>query len=120
MKSELINELLSLPESIATIELSIIDMNKVLRSIEDEIIDKEVSIKSDINAALDENNKKLYSNDQARQFAFLNEAKENLELQDLYESKEDIETKIKISKIDLEKLSNHQRNIRSVINLIED
>jgi hypothetical protein len=120
MKSDLIQDLLSFPEAIEIIELDIINKNQVLRSIEDQIIEKEMNIKADINAALDENGKKLYSNDQARQFAFVNEAKEDIELQGLRSKKDAVENQIRMSRISLEKLSNQQRNIRAVINHIEE
>jgi hypothetical protein len=117
-KDNLIQELLSLPNLIEEIELDILEKNKTLQEINDSITDIEAEIKSSINSAQDEGGKKLYSNDQSRQLAFINDSKEDSILVGLYLRKNQIALAISISRIKIDKLSNHQRNIRAVINYI--
>ena len=118
MKEQLIEELMGLPEAISIIELDILDKNKKLQEINDLILDKEAEIKSNINAAQDDSGKKLYSNDQARQLAFISDCKDDTVLSALYLNRTKIQNSISSSKIAIEKFSNHQRNIRAVIDHI--
>lgn len=117
-KMELIEELMDLPSAIELIELDVLTKSKKMQEIADQIIDQEVSIKSDINSAIDENGKKVYSNDQARHAAFVEEVKQNPTLIELYQRRDLLDTSIKQSRIALEKMQNQQRNIRSVIDHI--
>lgn len=118
-KEELIQELLSLPGEIETIELDILKKNESLREISDLIRSKEADIKSSINAAQDENGKKVFTNDQARQAEFIASSHEDTELCDLYLQESKLSTLISIARINIDRLSNHQRNIRAVIDWIK-
>ena len=57
-RHELIEDLMDLPAQIETIELLILEKSFENQEINNQIIDEEISIKSQINAALDENGKK--------------------------------------------------------------
>jgi hypothetical protein len=116
---ELIEELLGLPDSIQLAEIQTLDKHAESQEINNQIIDEEISIKSQINAALDDNGKKLYSNDQLRQAAFLEDAKENETLIDLYRRRDVIDSHIRVARIRLDRLQNHQRNIRAVISYLD-
>lgn len=115
---ELIEELMDLPSAIEIIELDVLSKSKKMQEINDQIIDEEISIKSDINSAIDENGKKVYSNDQARNAAFIEESKDNKTLLELYRRRDLLDTSIRQSRIALEKMQNQQRNTRSVIDHI--
>lgn len=118
-RHELIEDLMDLPAQIETIELLILEKSFENQEINNQIIDEEISIKSQINAALDENGKKIYSNDQARHAAFVEDVKENQKLAELYRFRDSIDSQIKRSRIQLDKLQNHQRNIRAVISYLD-
>jgi hypothetical protein len=121
--NDLINRLTVLPVEISDLQLKALVTNDGIQLISEKIVQRESEIKSEINSALDENGKKIYSNDEARKIAFLTDSKDDLTLSALYSEKSEHSHKLDLIRISIESHSNEQRNIRSilsVINLLED
>lgn len=116
--NELIERLTVLPIEIKDFQIRALSLNDSIQSISDKIIQRESEIKAEINSALDENGKKLYSNDESRKIAFINDAKEDSTLTQLYIEKSDFLHKLDLIKISIEHYSNEQRNIRSILSVI--
>jgi predicted nucleic acid-binding Zn-ribbon protein len=111
----LANELSNMPESIAQRQMEIIRINQNLQEVEDQLITKESELKQEIANTLDVNGKKAYSNQEARDAAFVAESKSDASLQALYSERESIKRSLATEKIEMEKLSNQQRNLRSIL-----
>lgn len=121
--NSLIDRLNVLPVEISDLQLKALVTNDEIQLISEKIVQRESEIKSEINSALDENGKKIYSNDEARKIAFLTDSKDDLTLSALYSEKSEYSHKLDLFRISIEHHSNEQRNIRSilsVINLLED
>jgi hypothetical protein len=118
MKEHLAERLMELPETISTIELEILTKSQTVQELSDRILDLEAEIKSSINGAIDADGKKVYSNDQARQLAFVIDCKEDGELNKYYLQRTLLQNEIATSRIEVEKLSNTQRNLRIVISSV--
>ena len=119
----LIDRLTALPTEISDLQVSALALNDTIQLISDEIVKRESEIKTEINAAIDENGKKLYSNDEARKIAFLTDSKEDSDLSTLYAEKARQSHKLDLIRISIEQHSNEQRNIRSillVVNLVAE
>ena len=118
----LIDRLTVLPAEITDFQVRALALNDAIQVISEKIVQRESEIKTEINSALDENGKKLYSNDEARKIAFLTDSKEDSILSKLYSEKSEQSHKLDLIRISIEQHSNEQRNIRailSVINLLE-
>jgi hypothetical protein len=121
--NDLINRLTALPVEISDLQLKALVTNDGIQLISEKIVQRESEIKFEINSALDENGKKIYSNDEARKIAFLTDSKDDLTLSSLYTEKSEHSHKLDLIRISIESHSNEQRNIRSilsVISLLED
>jgi len=121
--TSLTERLMILPAEISDLQIKALSLNDGIQLISEEIVQRESEIKTEINSALDENGKKLYSNDEARKIAFLTDSKEDSILSKLYSEKSEHSHKLDLIRISIEQHSNEQRNIRSilsVINLLED
>jgi len=116
--SKLIGKLQELPGEIAELQTNALALNDSIQLVSEEIVRRESEIKSEINAATDENGKKLYSNEEARKIAFISDSKEDSILIELYSKKSVISHKLDIVRIAIEQSSNEQRNIRSILNVI--
>ena len=119
----LISRLEVLPNEIADLQTQALTHNNNIHRLSESIISRELEIKSEINAATDENGKKLFSNEEARKIAFLTDSKDDRELAELYDSRYASTQSLDIIKIEIEKLSNEQRNIRAilvVVNLVTE
>jgi hypothetical protein len=116
--SKLISKLQELPGEIAELQTNALALNDSIQLVSEEIVRRESEIKSEINAATDENGKKLYSNEEARKIAFISDSKEDSILIELYSKKSVISHKLDIVRIAIEQSSNEQRNIRSILNVI--
>jgi hypothetical protein len=116
--SKLISKLQELPGEIAELQTNALALNDSIQLVSEEIVRRESEIKSEINAATDENGKKLYSNEEARKIAFISDSKEDSTLIELYSKKSVISHKLDIVRIAIEQSSNEQRNIRSILNVI--
>lgn len=116
----LIDRLTVLPAEISDLQINALALNDAIQLISDEIVRRESEIKTEINAAIDENGKKLYSNDEARKIAFLTDSKEDSILSSLYVEKSEQSHKLDLIRISIEQHSNEQRNIRSILSVIKE
>ena len=114
--SEMADLLMELPQAISEIQLEILERTEASKQVQDKITTIESKIKADINNAIDGNGKKVYSNAEAREAAFIEDANETQELIDLKTDYDYMQREISEKKIEIEKLSNDQRNIRSLLN----
>lgn len=114
--SEMADRLMELPQAISEIQLEILERTESSKHVQDKITTIESKIKADINNAVDGNGKKVYSNAEAREAAFIEDANETQELIDLKTDYDYMQREISEKKIEIEKLSNDQRNIRSLLN----
>jgi hypothetical protein len=114
----LVDRLTVLPAEITDFQVRALALNDAIQLISEKIVQRESEIKSEINSAIDENGKKLYSNDEARKIAFLNDSKEDSTLSALYAERSEQSHKLDIVRISIEQHSNEQRNIRSILSVI--
>jgi predicted nucleic acid-binding Zn-ribbon protein len=112
---EFSERLLSLPNEIATLQESLIEFNDELQKVDNEISERTSEIKTIINNALDDNGKKLYSNAEMRESAFISDSKNDILLPSLYVEHSNIQKRIQKVKIGIENLSNYQRNVRTLV-----
>lgn len=107
---------MELPQAISEIQLEILERTEASKQVQDKITTIESKIKADINNAIDANGKKVYSNAESREAAFIEDANENEELKSLKLELDCTQREISEKRIEIEKLSNDQRNIRSLLN----
>lgn len=110
------DRLMELPQAISEIQLEILERTEASKEVQDKITTIESKIKTDINNAVDANGKKVYSNAEAREAAFIEDANENQALIDLKKDYDYSQREISEKRIEIERLSNDQRNIRSLLN----
>lgn len=113
--SEMIMKLEIIPGKIAKHSVDLLDLNEKLQESITEINQLESAIKSTINSAEDANGKKLYSNSEAREAAFLQTAFDDEDLKKAKETQSELQRKISLERIQIEALNNEQRNVRSII-----
>lgn len=116
--NELAEKLMALPEEISDLQIRAMSQSDVIQHISEKILARESEIKAEINAATDENGKKLYSNEESRKLAFLSDTKEDSTLIALYQEKKTASNNLEVTRISIEKHSNEQRNIRSILSVI--
>lgn len=109
------DRLLELPTKIRGLQLQILDHTEVVSATQEKIQVIESKIKSDINNAVDANGKKVYSNEDARKAAFIEDAADNDELKELNTILADQQRFIQEKRIQVEALSNEQKNIRTLL-----
>jgi hypothetical protein len=114
----LMNSLLYLPKEIMSLQLTALSLNDDIQKVSDEITCRENEIKSEINAAVDDAGKKLYSNEESRKIAFLSDSKSDSTLVSLYDTKGKLDATLQTTKVEIEMKSNVQRNIRSIMGVI--
>lgn len=114
--TEMADRLMELPQAISEIQLEILERTEASKEVQDKITTIESKIKTDINNAVDANGKKVYSNAEAREAAFIEDANENQALIDLKKDYDYSQREISEKRIEIERLSNDQRNIRSLLN----
>jgi predicted nucleic acid-binding Zn-ribbon protein len=113
--TELSEKLLEIPNMISNHQNQVLDLNEKIQEISNEIGHIESSIKSEINSQIDENGKKVYSNEVAREAAFVEVASTNGELAAKKENLGIFQRELNTEKIRIEALGNEQRNIRSIL-----
>jgi hypothetical protein len=113
--SEMIMKLELIPAKIAKHSVEILDLNEKLQESITEINQMESAIKSSVNSAEDGNGKKLYANSESREAAFLQIAFDDEDLKKAKEAQADLQRKISLERIQVETLSNEQRNVRTII-----
>ena len=93
----------------------VLDYNEQVQSISNEITQIESVIKTEINAQVDDNGKKLYTNAESREAAFIEAATSNDDLMSKKNSLSSVQGYLSIERIKIETLSNEQRNIRAIL-----
>ena len=114
--NQLAENLLGLPSKIKQVQLEILDETAEFHVVQDKIKTVESKLKTEINNAVDANGKKVYSNEDARRAAFIEDAANNLELTDLNSVLADKQRSLQEKKIAYDELVDTQRNIRVLIN----
>jgi len=113
--SELSNRLLSLPQEIADVQLQILGKTQKSQEVSTEISNTETTLKSEINSKVDDAGKKVYSNADAREAAFIEITSSDLDLIELRDKNAAIQKEIQERRIDYDRLTSEQRNIRSLL-----
>ena len=114
--NQLAENLLGLPSKIKQVQLEILDETVEFQVVQDKIKTVESKLKTEINNAVDANGKKVYSNEDARRAAFIEDAANNLELTDLNSVLADKQRSLQEKKIAYDELVDTQRNIRVLMN----
>lgn len=113
--TQLAETLLEIPERIAENQGRILDYNDQVQSISNEIAQIESVIKTEINAQVDDNGKKLYTNAESREAAFIEAATSNDDLMNKKNSLSSVQGYMAIERIKNETLNSEQRNIRAIL-----
>ena len=113
--ASLAETLLEIPNAISEKQGMVLDYNEQIQTISNEIAQIESVIKTEINSQVDDNGKKLYTNAESRESAFIEVSRTNTELMDKRNSLLSVQCYMAIEKIKTEALSNEQRNIRSIL-----
>ena len=108
--------LMELPQAIQELQMEILDLNTASNKNSELISNIESKIKVEINSDVDANGKKVFSNAEARDAEFVERTKFNSELAILRSEHEALQREIQEKKIQVECLSNEQRNTRSILN----
>ena len=112
--------LLDLPEKIKKTQLLTIERNQNLHELETSLASLEGAIRLKINEKVDTNGKKVYSNAEAREIAFLEATQFDTEIKDLRDKVLALQNEIQSLKVEYEAVSNEQRNIRSVLHFFAE
>jgi len=112
---QLAERLLEIPNAISEKQGIVLDYNDQVQSISNEISQIESTIKSSISAAMDENGKKVYSNAESREAAFIEQASSHDVLNEKKADMALVQRAINSDRIKIEALGNEQRNIRSLL-----
>jgi hypothetical protein len=113
--ASLAERLSEIPNAIFEKQGMILDYNEQTQNISNEISQIESVIKTEINSQVDDNGKKIYSNAESREAAFIDVSRTNTELMDKRNTLLSVQGYMAIEKIKAEALSNEQRNIRSIL-----
>jgi predicted nucleic acid-binding Zn-ribbon protein len=113
--TQLTETLLEIPERIAEKQGMVLDYNEQIQSISNEIAQIESVIKTEINAQADDNGKKLYTNAESREAAFIEAATSNNDLMGKKNSLASVQGYMTIERIKIETLNSEQRNIRAIL-----
>jgi hypothetical protein len=111
----LAERLLEIPNEISEKQGMVLDYNEQIQNISNEIAQIESVIKTEINSQVDDNGKKVYTNAESREAAFIEVSRTNNELMDKRNSLSSVQGYLAIEKIKIETLNNEQRNIRSIL-----
>ena len=117
-KERLVNlseRLLEIPSSISEKQGMVLDYNEQIQEISNEISQIESVIKTEINSQVDDNGKKVYTNAESREAAFIEVSRTNTELTDKRKSLSSVQSYLSIERIKIEALGSEQRNIRSIL-----
>ena len=113
--TQLAERLLEIPNMISEKQGMVLDYNEQIRSISNEISQIESVIKTEINSQVDDNGKKVYTNAESREAAFIEVSRTNTELMNKRNTLSSIQGYLSIERVKIEALSNEQRNIRSIL-----
>ena len=113
--NELATRLITLPGIINTAQNSIIDLMEESKTFSNDIDRLEAVIKTEIGSITDIGGKKLYTNAESRDAAFIERSAENQELTDLKTELAGLTKAIQLQKNEVEMLGNEQRNVRAIL-----
>ena len=113
--SELGSRLLDLPQVIADLQSIILKKTQKYQEVTNEILNTEIALKNKINSKVDDAGKKVYSNADAREAAFIEITSSDLDLTELRDKNAAIQNEIQELKIGFERLSSEQKNTRSLL-----
>lgn len=113
--TELSEKLLEIPNMISQHQNHVLDLNEKIQTIQSEIAQAESAIKSEISSQVDENGKKVYSNEVAREAAFIEASSLDSELIGKKGTLSTFQRELNSERIRIEALGNEQRNIRSIL-----
>lgn len=113
--TELSEKLLEIPNMISQHQNQVLDLNEKIQVVQNEITQTESVIKSEISSQVDENGKKVYSNEVAREAAFVEASSTNSGLLDKKEILSTFQRELNSERIKIEALGNEQKNIRSIL-----
>jgi len=111
----LAERLLEIPNAISEKQGMVLDYNEQIQNISNEIAQIESVIKTEINSQVDDNGKKVYTNAESREAAFIEVSRTNNELMDKRNTLSSVQGYLAIERIKIEAFSNEQRNIRSIL-----
>ena len=117
---EFTEALMSLPSQIKEIQLDILSKTEEQANLEKEISKLEAKIKSEINAAVDANGKKVFTNAEMRAAELVERVEADLEISTIKQTHEQISKNISTVKIELEYVNNKQRNARILVDLFSN
>jgi peptidoglycan hydrolase CwlO-like protein len=116
----LAEDLLEIPEKIRSRQTEMLDMNEDMASLQKEILKKISNIKNEIATATDAAGKKLYSNQDARDNAFLEREESDTFLYEDREKMNYLSRESSIIKNDIESLQNQMGAIKSILNFFSN
>jgi hypothetical protein len=112
---QLAERLLEIPSAISEKQGMVLDYNEQIQNISNEIAQIESVIKTEINSQVDDNGKKVYTNAESREAAFIEVSRTNNELMEKRNSLSSVQNYLSIERIKIESLNSEQRNIRSIL-----
>jgi chromosome segregation ATPase len=107
--------LMQLPKQIQEIQVEILSLTNESNRISESISSIESKIKTTINSEVDANGKKVFSNAEAREAELIERTQFNSDLIELRNEHADLNRINQEKKIEVEALSNEQRNSRSIL-----
>jgi hypothetical protein len=93
----------------------VLDYNEQIQNISNEVAQIESVIKTEINSQVDDSGKKVYTNAESREAAFIEVSRTNNELMEKRNSLSSVQNYLSIERIKIEALNSEQRNIRSIL-----
>lgn len=113
--TDLSNQLLEYPQAIEELQLEILDRTQAVNKVNEQISNIESKLKAEINAAVDANGKKVYSNAEAREAELVERTKFDANLANLRQEHDALQREIQEARIKVEAMGSQQRNIRSIL-----
>jgi hypothetical protein len=110
------NRLMELPNEIKVLQYVILEKSASANLIAGSASNIEAKIKVEIGSEIDANGKKVYSNAETRGAEFEERTQFNSELLSIRATYDSLQKELQELKIQVEALSNEQRNIRSILN----
>jgi hypothetical protein len=114
--NELTGMLLRFPDAIAESQKEILLRQQSMTETKNKVDELETELRVSIANQTDENGKKVYTNADSRDAEFSKRRKTVGEFADLDNELSYLDSEIQSYKIEYEKLSNEQRNIRTILN----
>ncbi len=104
-----------MPLKIKDLQITVLNKNEESQKVSNEVSKLEAKIKAEINAATDANGKKLYSNAEMREAELVERTSGDLEIIGLKEKHDALLREIAEARLEVEMLSNQQRNTRTLL-----